>query len=190
MKTIHDVKLKDTMPDSIKTDADITAMSEAIDKQLHDIAEGVDFPGIYARLDRLSSVALDHLAKQFNVSPWRDYWSRDLKSSVIKAAISTKRKRGTLSAVKKCLESMGGSAVVVPWYEQSPEGEPGTFRINIVMRDNGLTSAEAQTDVRQMIDESKPASRHYEMVIEQGLSGGINMCGIVRPAVFTKLCNF
>jgi phage tail P2-like protein len=190
MKTIENVKLKDTLPNSIKDDANISAMSEAIDKQLQSIAKDVDKPTIYANLERLPSVALDHLAFQFNVSPWRDYWDKSLKVSVIITAIANKRIRGTRHAVKKCLESFGGLASIVEWHEQTPPGEPGTFDIAVVMSDKGLTEADIQEDVHRMIKETKPASRHYTMTISQAATGGINLCGCVRPVVFTKICNF
>lgn len=190
MKTIEDVKLKDTMPDSIKNDANVAAMSEAIDIQLQSVARNVDLPSIYARLDKLSGTILDHLARQLNVSPWRDTWSENLKRSVIKATIATKRKRGTLYAVKKCLEGMGSPSTVVSWYEQTPIGEPGTFSINVLMRNNGMTSVEMQEDVQRMIDEAKPVSRHYSMTITQVLESGVNIFGCVREFSYTKLCNF
>ena len=79
---------------------------------------------------------------------------------------------------------------VVPWYEQNPPGEPGTFLINVTMRENGLTSAEAQEDVHLMLQGAKPVSRHYEMIIAQAIDGGINVCGYARPMVYAKLTNF
>lgn len=190
MKTIEEIKLKDTVPHSIKDDPNVSAMSEALDVQLQKIAGQVDLPFIYARLDKLPGAILDHLAKQFNVSPWRDYWSETLKRNVIKSVIATKRKRGTLHAVKKCLEGFGSTSDVIPWYEQTPPGIPGTFKISVVMRDNGLTSVESQEDIKQMIDEVKPLTRHYEIIITQALSGGINVCGCFRTITYTKLCNF
>lgn len=190
MKQIDDVKLKDILPHSIKDDANISAMSEAVDKQLQGIAADVDKPSIYANLQGLPGVALDHLAYQFNVSPWRDYWSKSLKVSVIVTAIANKRIRGTRAAVKECLESFGGLASIVEWHEQNPPGKPGTFDINVTMSSNGLTTAEIQEDVQRMIKETKPASRHYTMTISQAATGGINLTGCIRPVVFSKLTNF
>ena len=91
MKTIEDIKLKDTMPHSISGDANVSAMAEAIDTLLQREGERVDFPAFYSRLDKLHGIVLDHLAKQFNISPWRDYWSENLKINVIKASIAAKR---------------------------------------------------------------------------------------------------
>lgn len=190
MKSTRHVELKDTMPHSIKDDPNVSVAAESIDVQLKKVADASDSPAIYARLNALPTLALDHLAKQFNIYPWRDYWDKKIKTQVITAVIVTKRKKGTMKAVKSCLEAFGGNVYVVPWHEQSPPGDPGTFLINVLMSDNGLTSVEIQEDVYAMIEEAKPKSRHCTMVVGQTIKGGVHICGCVRPVVYTKLCNF
>lgn len=190
MKTIDDVSLLDIMPDSIKGDTNIDASAKSLDVQFQNLAGHVDAPSIYSRFDELPSGVLDHLAQQYNVSPWRDSWPLALKRSVIRANIATKRKRGTLAAVKECLESFGSAVTVIPWYEQEPKGIPGTFIVHIAVSNNGVSMIDAQEDAMQMLNETKPVSRHYEMVMHRAILGGMNVCGCVRAGVFAKIKNF
>ena len=72
MKILANVALSDLMPDSISKDPTVSAAGKSIDKQLRLIADGIDLPSIYARIDQLTSEQLDHLAASRNFTIWRD----------------------------------------------------------------------------------------------------------------------
>lgn len=185
MKTLDDVKLKDLLPDSIAKDGNVAASAEAIDPHLKFITENSGIPSVYVNIDNLSSVALDHLAKQYDISVWRDGWNVSLKRSVLKTAIADKRKKGTLGAVKKALQSLGSAASVVEWWQTTPKGEPHTFTIYATQPEfDGVIPVEMQEDVIGMIDDAKPLRSHYSFVVRQDISGGINAYGCVRVLAF------
>lgn len=189
MKIIEDIKLSDTLPDSIARDDKVSAAAGAIDPRLRDIGKQVDLALIYARIDKLSSLALDHLAEQFSVIPWRDDWSVSLKISVIKECIANKRKRGTLKAIMKAVESLGSAVYITPWYEQDPPGTPGTFNIVATYFDGAKSGEEAQEDVIRAIEYAKPFSRHFSLTMMKPLKGGISVYGCIRPVTVTKIHN-
>lgn len=188
MKTLDGVKLKDLLPDSIAKDGNVEASSEAIDPHLKFIAEHSGIPSIYIDIDNLSSVALDHLAKQYDISVWRDGWNVSLKRSVLKTAIADKRKKGTIGAVKKALQSLGSAASIVEWWQTTPKGEPHTFTIYATQPEfDGVIPAEMQEDIIGMIDDAKPLRSHYNFVVSQDYRGGIGVYGCVRVLAFSSV---
>lgn len=188
MKTLEDIKLIDTMPDSISKDEKVKAAAEALDPKLQLIAKQADIVSIYLNLNNLSNEVLNHLAVQFDLSVWRDSWPLSLKRSVIKTAITDKRKKGTLSAVKKALESLGSACSIVEWWQQTPEGTPGTFKIYATQSEyEGVISDQLQEDIIAMVDDVKPASRHYDLVLTQSLKGNIGIYGHLRTLTVCRL---
>lgn len=187
MKTIADIKLADTMPDSISGDAKVKAAADAIDQQLKMIADNIDSPSVYKNIDKLPSTALDHLAVQYNVLPWRDSWNITLKRIAIKTNIANKRKVGTLYAIKKAVESLGSTVQITPWHKQNPKGKPGTFSIVATYFDGAATTAEAQEDVYNAILNAKPFTRPFYLGMQNTLKGGFGVFGCVRQVTVTNL---
>ena len=89
-KRLDNVTLSDLMPDSISKDSGVSAASQSIDTELRAVANGLDLPSIYARIDELTSLQLDHLAASRNFTIWRDTWPLDLKRSVAKQMVAQK----------------------------------------------------------------------------------------------------
>lgn len=188
MKTLNDVKLSDLLPDSISKDEGVSAAAEAIDPQLKAIADKADLPSIYASIDNLPSLVLDHLAVQYDVTVWRDSWPISLKRSVLKTAISDKRKKGTVSAVKAALASISSAAEIVEWWQTNPKGTPHTFSIFATQsKIEGVVDAEMQEDLFALIDDAKPLRSHYSFVLQDSLNGGINITGCMRVLTYASV---
>lgn len=188
MKTLNDVLLEDILPDSITRDETVKGAAEAIDPQLRVIAPYLDFPSIYANFDRLTSPQLDHLAKQWDVTVWRDSWPVSLKRSVLKASIKEKRKKGTAGAVKKALESLGSSASIVEWWQTEPKGTPHTFTIYATQGyTEGVITSEMQEDIIAAIEDAKPLRSHYDFQVQQQARGGFNVCGFIRVLTYASV---
>ena len=187
MKTIDDVSLIDIMPDSISRDKNVAAVAAAIDIQLRALAGYVDVATLVANIDTLPSGVLDHLAAEYDVSVWRDSWPVATKRSVLKNSLSDKRKRGTRAAVVAALASLGSAASIVEWWEQSPKGDPHTFKIYATLPKTGAIDAEVQEDLIKMIDDAKPLRSHYDFILQQSVDGGVGVCAYIRPLTVARI---
>lgn len=188
MKTIEDIKLKDTMPESLASDEKVSAIAEAIDPHLQRIAKKVDLPSLYTNIDKLPSLALDHLAAQYDVTVWRDSWGLAVKRSVLKTAISDKRIKGTKAAVRKAVESIGGAASIVNWYETEPKGTPYTFKIFVALSEvAGTVTDEQQEDLIRLIDDAKSLRDSYELILQTVLNGGVGTYGCMRVLTVSSI---
>lgn len=190
MKTLDDIRLSDVLPGSIAKDAKVSAAAAAIDPYLAAVASGREIPAIYASLSRLAGVQLDHIAKQWDVSVWRETWTDDVKRSVLSTAIIDKRKKGTVSAVKGALASISSIATIREWWQEEPKGTPHTFTVYATLSDiDGSLDTETQEDLLALIDDNKPVRSHYEFVLQHTGRGQIGLTGAARPLVFAKLYN-
>lgn len=188
MKTLDDVKLSDVLPDSISKDENVAASAKAIDPQLKLIAEKIDIPSLYINIDRLESTQLDHLAMQYDVTVWRDSWPVAVKRSVLKTAISEKRKKGTVSAVKNALASVASQATITEWWQKEPKGTPHTFEIVVTQSSiDGLVPTELQEDLISLIDDAKPLRSHYEFIVQRNLTSGINIWGGINHLIYASV---
>lgn len=106
MKNLNNIRLQDLLPPNLSADSNVKATASAIDPHLNELTIQTKMALIYARLKDLSSLQLDHLAVQFHVAAWDSLWPRETKLSVLLATVETKRRRGTLKAVKAAVGSM------------------------------------------------------------------------------------
>lgn len=75
--------------------------------------------------------ALPWLAWAFSVDTWDENWTDDQKRATIAASYMIHRHKGTIGAVKTALAALGFQSTVVEWFQESPPGDPYTFRIKI-----------------------------------------------------------
>lgn len=188
MANIDEVELLDLVPDNLLQDKNVYASSIAIDPELKAVSEQLMVPAIFSRIDELSSQELDHIAWQFDSKVWRDSWPLHLKQSVIRTIISEKSKKGTLSAVKKAVESLGSAVIIREWWQTSPMGTPHTFTVTLSVNEiPGQVSAQTQADLMLRIDDVKPVRSHYTLSVATQANGGLNLSNGVRVATFARL---
>lgn len=109
--------------------------------------------------DHIPDGFLNFLAIQHSVDYWSDFWSPSLKRAVIKQAFDAHKIKGTPAAIKNALKPFGYEVNLVEWFETSPQGQPGTFYLEIELIGKGL-SEEVNKEVNRLVDENKPVSRH------------------------------
>lgn len=187
MKTIDDVSLIDIMPDSISRDTNVASAAVSIDKQLHVLAGYVDIGSLIANINKLPSAVLDHMAAEYDVTVWRDSWSVEMKRSVLKNAIADKRTKGTRAAVVGALASLGSSASIVEWWQETPKGKPHTFKVYATLPKTGALDAEVQEDLIKLIDDAKPLRSHYDFILQQSVDGGVGVCAYIRPLTVARI---
>lgn len=188
MKTINDISLRDTIPDSIAKDKKVSSAIAAIDPQLHAIAKRTETPSIYYNIDNLTSEQLDILAWQFDLSTWREKWNIAIKRSVLKTAIRDKSKNGTLSAVRQAVASIGSAASITEWWQENPKGEPHTFKVQVAMaKIEGQLQDDTIEDIMSLIDYAKPLRSHYNFILGVSVEGGISAAGCIRALTLTQI---
>lgn len=187
MKTLQDITLGDLLPDSISSDQQVKQSAEAIDPELKTVSGFLLLGAVLANVDKLTSTQLGHIAYSFDLTTWRDYWPLSQKRQVAKTVVAQKCRMGTLSAVKKVLESLGSAVSITEWWQKTPKGAPHTFEVvaSIGAISGGL-SANAQEDFFRLLDEAKPVRSHYTFTAVQSLLGNLQVSGSIRSASFAR----
>lgn len=127
---------------------------------------------------------LPWLAWALSVDTWDAGWSENIKRAVIANAVPVARMKGTRKAVSDALSALGAGVVMTEWFAKTPVGTPHTFSVIIV---NTNTSLEMQAAMVSEINRTKPLRSHYDIIFGTVTEGQINVVGILRPAVFTRL---
>lgn len=131
--------------------------------------------------DKCPVAFLPFLAWQFSVDRWDANWSVATKRSVIKAAFFVHKKKGTIGALRRVVEPLGFLIRVLEWWQTTPPGPRGTFRLDIGVLDTGITE-EMYQELERLIDDAKPLSRHL-----LGLAISMEVRGRVRTSVAVYL---
>ena len=104
---------------------------------------------------------LPYLAWAFSVDRWSPTWPESAKRAAIRAAYFIHAHKGTIGALRRVVEPLGYLIEVVEWWQETPPGVPGTFRLKIGVLDSGIDEAMYQ-ELTWLIDDAKPLSRHLE----------------------------
>jgi phage tail P2-like protein len=102
---------------------------------------------------------LPYLAWAWSVDRWDSTWSEATKRKVIKSAYFVHAHKGTIGALRRVVEPLGYLIRVREWWQETPEGVPGTFRLDIGVLESGITE-QMYESLTLLIDDAKPVSRH------------------------------
>lgn len=122
---------------------------------------------------------LPYLAWSFSVDRWDSTWSEATKRAAIRAAYFIHSRKGTVGALRRVVEPLGYLIEIVEWWQDVPEGVPGTFKLRIGVLDTGITE-EMYQELTFLIDDAKPVSRHLT-----GLAISLESTGLIN--VFAAL---
>lgn len=103
------------------------------------------------------------LAWAFSVDQWDAGWSEEQKRKAIKSAVPVHRHKGTIGAVREALTVLGIDVRVQEWFNQTPAGDPYTFRVLMRVDDAGISQS-AMRDVLAMIERNKNLRSHLSRV--------------------------
>jgi len=120
---------------------------------------------------------LPWLAWTFSVDRWDENWSEEAKRQVISVSFYVHQHKGTIGALKRAVEQIGSIIRITEWWQREPEGVPGTFALEIGVRNSGITE-EMYHELERLIDDVKPVSRHLI-----GLAITLESQGIISIAV-------
>jgi phage tail P2-like protein len=115
---------------------------------------------------------LPYLAWAFSVDDWRNDWPEQTKRQVVIDSPDVHSKKGTRPAVQKAISSVYGNSKIIEWFEQQPQGTPGTFLVDAFVSDEGIDQRTITTLSRQ-IDNSKRKSAHYTLRVVAESQGDV-----------------
>ncbi|MCS2168142.1 phage tail protein I [Scandinavium manionii] len=122
--------------------------------------------------DECPADLLPYLAWALSVDRWDKNWSEQTKRQVIKASWLVHRQKGTISALRRAVEPFNFHIQVIEWWQSG--GEPGTFRLEIGIQEQGITE-ETYLELERLVDDAKPRSRHLT-----GLSISLQSLGYIE----------
>lgn len=135
--------------------------STPLERVLADVQVG-DLPVPLRELmdpQRCPVALLPYLAWAWSVDRWDPAWSDAVKRKAVSAAFRIHQHKGTIAALRRVIEPLGYLIEIIEWWQGSPVGEPGTFRLRIGVLDSGI-SEEMYQEVERLIDDAKPLTRH------------------------------
>lgn len=188
MKSLAETKLADILPPNLYADENVAAIASVFDTQDNHLVGNLEKPAIYSRIDELTGAQLDHLAVQYDVTPWRESWTVSMKRSVIKATYMNLCKRGTVEAVKAAVSALGSAVQIVEWWQMEPKGRPHTFTVIANLGSyEGVLSSDLQNDVMALIDNAKPVRSHYMLELRESLDGGVGTVGLLESSAVARI---
>jgi len=113
--------------------------------------------------DTCPASLLPWLAWAFSVDGWDPNWSEAQKRATIKASYSVHRRKGTVGAVRRALAALGLNVTIVEWWQQTPKGDPYTFKISITTNQGGAT-ADDMAKVMDVVNAAKNIRSHLASV--------------------------
>lgn len=126
--------------------------------------------------DRCPVKLLPFLAWACSVDRWDDNWPDSIKRGTIKASYFIHKHKGTIAAVRRVVESLGYLIRITEWWQTTPPGVPGTFRLDVGVLDSGITD-ELFLEMERLIADAKPVSRQMT-----GLAIYLETRGVMRAA--------
>ncbi|XPV77932.1 MAG: phage tail protein I [Desulfovibrio sp.] len=82
---------------------------------------------------------LPWLAWALSVDHWDSSWSEEQQRQAVKESVWIHRHKGTRGAVNRAVSALGYKIQIKEWFEQEPQGAPGTFSVDIEVDDRGVT---------------------------------------------------
>lgn len=135
----ENLSLLDFVPESIKTDRDIIALSRAIDPELREVAAAIIEAVILPRISDLPEPILNELAWAFRLNRLQiwDEATIDGKRALLVNIFAIRKKSGTRFSVRRVFDLLSVVGEVVEWWEEG--ADPYTYRLRLFVDDVGIT---------------------------------------------------
>jgi phage tail P2-like protein len=175
------------IPSVLRQSLELRTLSQLAADELGALRKAL--PGLHVRdIDTCHPSFLPWLAWQWRVDVWDDAWPEDKKREVVKAALLLFRYKGTPWAVKRALDLTGYEAELVEWHQQQPEGERGTFLVDV--NTGPSKSAIDEKFYRQvftLVESNKRGSQHWTLRPKIAMKAGMYLPVVVNVCMKTSV---
>lgn len=139
MIDLRTASLLDFLPESIKGDPEIIALSLAIDPELQDVGAAIIEAVILPRIDEVSTDVLEELAWAFRLNELQlwDAATTEGKRTLLVNIFEIRKKSGTRFAIRRVFDLVSVVGEVVEWFEEA--AAPYTYRLRLFVDDIGIT---------------------------------------------------
>lgn len=127
MIKLGDLKLVDILPESIRSDSNVRACAEAIDRELKAVTRIIPNTSILHHIDELPEQWVDEIAYQWRTPFYDPTLTIEERRELVKNSLALRRRNGTPSAIEDLISQLFGSGAVEEWYEYG--GDPYHFRV-------------------------------------------------------------
>ena len=137
-----DFTLLDFVPESIRRDPEIIAISKALDPEIRAVAAAVVEAIILPNIANASEAVLEELgwAFRFNRLQIWDTATIEGKRALLVNIFAIRKKSGTRFAVRRVFDLMSVDGDVVEWFEEA--AAPYTYRLRLFVSTVGITLAQ------------------------------------------------
>lgn len=167
--TVH--SFLEFVPDSIRNDPEIIALSQAIEPEMHFVATAINEAIALPRIAELDDPILDEIAWGFRLNEltlWTDATTEGKRRLLAQIMIIMKRS-GTVFAVKRIFDLLQLTGRIVEWFEEAAPAY--TYRIIIDASEIGITLHVLQ-QIPELTYRFAPASRLMsQLAVEGNVSG-------------------
>lgn len=140
---------------------------------------------------RCPSPLLPWLAWQMSVDIWDESWSEVAKRAAIAGSPEYHRRKGTRRAIETALGRLGHPSSILEWFERTPPGRRGTFRVFVDLGDvpaplRYVAGASVLRAARRLVAQAKPKSRAAAVGAGERNTGFLNVAAgvmLVRRVV-------
>lgn len=106
---------------------------------------------------------LPWLAWAYSVDKWDDSWTETQKRAVVKNSLAVHRYKGTLGAVERALNSLGYHIRLIEWWEESPQPDAYTFRLDVLLGETGFDEV-LYSKIEQLVLDTKNVRSHLASI--------------------------
>lgn len=161
MINLRDGEIIDLLPEPLKNDPDVVAISYALKWAIGVILEKSATTRMYADVDHMPEYMLDYMAIESNLAYYDESFDIELKRELVRNAYISYMTAGTKASTEDIIKAIFGGGEIVEWYEeQENPGEPGTFDVKTEAR----MTDKLYEQLTQAISRTKNCSSHMRYV--------------------------
>jgi len=162
----ENLSLVDFLPDVIKSDPEVIALSRAVDPQLREVIAEVIEVAILPRIADVPERLLDEVAWAMRLNELQIWDAATVagKRALLVNIFAIRKKSGTRFAVRRVFDLLSVVGQVVEWFEEG--ADPHTYRMRIFVDQVGVTRDQLIQAVELIIRFGRTSSRLRELAVE------------------------